>query len=174
MRAFLTVGSTFFNELVDAVLSPSVLQALSNKGFEKLVIQCGTYQFKSKSNSGNSTQELWSWSEHGVEIEAWRYKPTLKEEYEVANLVISHAGSGTILDVLRLGKPMIVVPNPSLLDNHQSDLASELDKLGHLKASTTQTLAQDIETFAMNSLVPFPPMDQSKFRDILDEEMGFL
>lgn len=46
-------------------------------------------------------------------------------------------GAGTIIEVLRMGKPLIVVPNPSLLDNHQEDLASELDKLGYLKASST-------------------------------------
>lgn len=37
-----------------------------------------------------------------------------------------------------------------------------------------RTLASDIETFDMNSLVPFPPMDPTKFRSIMDEEMGFL
>lgn len=46
-------------------------------------------------------------------------------------------GSGTIIDTLRSNKPLIVVPNPTLLDNHQVDLAEELDKLGHLKSSTT-------------------------------------
>jgi len=29
-----------------------------------------------------------------------------------------------------------VVPNPTLLDNHQEELASVLAKQGHLKAST--------------------------------------
>lgn len=45
-------------------------------------------------------------------------------------------GSGTILDVLRMGKPMIVIPNPTLLHNHQEELASALEELGHLKATT--------------------------------------
>ncbi|KAL5511621.1 ALG13 [Sanghuangporus vaninii] len=173
MRAFVTVGSTFFNELVDAVLSQPVLQALFTKGFTDLVVQCGKYpaalRFPDVSADGP-----WQWTEEGVRIEMWRYKSTLRNDYDAANIVISHAGSGTILDVLRLPKPMIVVPNPSLLDNHQVDLASELDKLGHLKMSTVKMLAWDIAKFDPNNLVPFPSMDPSRFRSILDEEMGFL
>ena len=49
-----------------------------------------------------------------------------------------HTGSGTILDVLRLKKPLIVVPNSSLLDNHQQELADALEDLGHLKTCTTE------------------------------------
>lgn len=45
------------------------------------------------------------------------------------------AGSGTILDVLRKCKALIVIPNPTLLDNHQEELAKALADLGHLKAS---------------------------------------
>lgn len=47
-------------------------------------------------------------------------------------------GSGTILDVLRSGRPLIVVPNPTLMDNHQEELALQLDRLGHLKASSVE------------------------------------
>jgi UDP-N-acetylglucosamine transferase subunit ALG13 len=53
-----------------------------------------------------------------------------------ALLVLTGAGSGTILDVLRIGKPLIVIPNPTLLDDHQTELAVSLQELGHLKAST--------------------------------------
>lgn len=48
------------------------------------------------------------------------------------------AGSGTIIDALRMGKWLIVVPNATLLDNHQEDLAASLSKLGHLKASSIE------------------------------------
>lgn len=53
----------------------------------------------------------------------------------------SHAnyiGSGTILDAMRLGLTMIVVPNSSLLDNHQEELADELESQGYVTKSDTQ------------------------------------
>ena len=53
-------------------------------------------------------------------------------EKSVDGLVISHAGSGSILDALRYGVPCIVVPNTELLHNHQLELAEELSRLGYV------------------------------------------
>jgi len=47
-------------------------------------------------------------------------------------------GSGTILDAMRLGIPLIVVPNSSLLDNHQQELADELEAQGYVTKSDCQ------------------------------------
>ena len=41
-------------------------------------------------------------------------------------------GSGSILDALRISVPLIVVPNPTLLDNHQVELAEELAAQGYV------------------------------------------
>ncbi|KIY68617.1 glycosyltransferase family 1 protein [Cylindrobasidium torrendii FP15055 ss-10] len=162
MLAFVTVGSTRFDALVHAATTTDVLKALKSKGFTRLIIQCG--------NSDVAKDNV---EEQGIQIEAWRFKPTLQDTFNDASLVISHAGSGTILDVLRIDKWLIVVPNPTLLDNHQEELAESLSKLGHLKATTVSGLADTIAAFDPATIVPFPKYDGTKFRAIIDEELGF-
>jgi beta-1,4-N-acetylglucosaminyltransferase len=148
MSAFVTVGSTQFDSLVQTVLSEPVLRSLRQRGYCNLVVQCGNSNFDMAKSIGDSVLRLQA---EGVDIEIWKFKPSLIPEYHRADLVISHAGmlrplllltnlnrkgSGTILDVLRLGKPMIAVPNTTLLDDHQQELASSLASLGHLVSSS--------------------------------------
>ena len=62
----------------------------------------------------------------------------------------SSTGAGTILDVMRLGVPLIVVPNHTLLDNHQDELAAELERQGYVTKSDTtyvQHLTSDLIVF---------------------------
>ncbi|PSR74113.1 hypothetical protein PHLCEN_2v10069 [Hermanssonia centrifuga] len=135
MHAFVTVGSTRFDALVKHALSDVVIDVLRTKGYSDIVVQCGNSDF----DRSVYTLEGDTWTrnlEGEGSIEVWKFKPTLQQEYERADLVISHAGSGTILDVLRLKKPIIVVPNPTLLDNHQEELASALADTGHVKAAS--------------------------------------
>jgi beta-1,4-N-acetylglucosaminyltransferase len=44
-------------------------------------------------------------------VDWWSYRPSLAEELRAADLVISHAGAGTCLEVLELGKPLVVIVN---------------------------------------------------------------
>ncbi|KAH7889456.1 glycosyltransferase 28 [Phlebopus sp. FC_14] len=164
MLVFVTVGSTKFDALVQAAISKPVLDELEKKGYTRMVLQRG------HSDLGKDVAQ----DEHRMQIETWKFKPTIQADIERADLVVSHAGSGTILDVLRSGKPLIVVPNPDLLDNHQEELASKLDGLGHLKATSISGLVPTIKTFEPNALIPFPAFDGSKFRTLVDEEMGFI
>ena len=41
-------------------------------------------------------------------------------------------GSGSILAALRIAVPLVVVPNPTLLDNHQVELAEALAEQGYV------------------------------------------
>ncbi|KAG9102816.1 N-acetylglucosaminyldiphosphodolichol N-acetylglucosaminyltransferase catalytic subunit alg13 [Ceratobasidium sp. 370] len=172
---FVTVGSTKFDDLARAVLSSEVLGALHVRGFSELVFQCGNSDIASLVPCP-STGDEWSWTDDktGMRILVWRFKPELAKNFEQAGLVISHAGSGTILEVLRLPRPMIVVPNETLLDNHQVELANALEKLSHLFASTPSALVKTIQTYDSTKLKEFPQFDGSKFRAIMDEEMGFV
>ena len=51
--------------------------------------------------------------------------------FEQQNAEIKCEGSGSVLDALRLAVPLVVVPNPSLLDNHQEELAEEMARQGY-------------------------------------------
>lgn len=134
MLAFVTVGSTQFDSLIQSVLSDPVLLSLHRRGYTNLILQCGNSQFDlARCIETGNTERV---TKNEVDIEYWKFKPSLQEEFEKADLVISHAGSGTILDVLRLGKAVIVVPNPTLLDRHQEELAKALSDQGYLKAAT--------------------------------------
>jgi beta-1,4-N-acetylglucosaminyltransferase len=154
MRVLVTVGSTRFDALVETALTQPVLNALSQKGYSDIVVQCGN----SRVDELGTTDVEGIVHKYGLDVKVWRFKPSLDEEYDAANLVIGHAGlspppflavrnnlvhdpgSGTILDVLRRGKPLIIVPNPTLLDNHQEDMAQAMGALGYAKASTVKSV----------------------------------
>ncbi|KAI0748184.1 glycosyl transferase [Daedaleopsis nitida] len=173
MHVFVTVGSTRFDALVQTVLSDPVLDVLRTKGYHSIDVQCGNSDLD-PSLPGLRRNADDHWQRTGdPEASVWRFKPSLKEDYERADLIISHAGSGTIIDVLRMKKPLIVIPNPTLLDNHQAELSDELAGLGHLRSSTVADLPRAIENLDASTLVPFPQFDGSRFRELLDEEMGF-
>ncbi|PFH52445.1 glycosyltransferase family 1 protein [Amanita thiersii Skay4041] len=172
MIVFVTVGSTKFDTLIETVLSEPFIEALHAKEFTRLVVQCGDSSCSHTATLDHGSLTLLNIGE--VEIEIWKYKPNLEEEYKRADLVISHAGSGTILEVLRLRKPLIVVPNPTLLDNHQEELAKTLANLGHLETTTIRDLPNSLASFDAESIVPFPEFDGAKFARIMDEEMGFI
>lgn len=91
---FVTVGSTHFDELVEAVLAPKVLQALRQRGFSKLVVQTGKYEIP---DIGQRDGE-WHWESEGLMIEAWRYKEGISRAVDEADWVISHAGAWTSMD----------------------------------------------------------------------------
>lgn len=59
-------------------------------------------------------------------MEGYAFKPNLSEDMQAADLIISHCGAGTVLELLRLRKRVVCVVNPNLLDNHQVELAEAL------------------------------------------------
>jgi beta-1,4-N-acetylglucosaminyltransferase len=82
MRVLFTVGSTKFDALVEAAFSQPVLDALAQKGYSDVVVQCGNSQVDEFSPTDRERRN----------VDVWRFKPSLDEEYDAADLVIGHAG----------------------------------------------------------------------------------
>jgi beta-1,4-N-acetylglucosaminyltransferase len=106
-----TVGSTQFDKLVAVVCSPSLQQLLISLGYSQLTIQHGKSPISSTLTT-NSTSESTP-----LQVTSYPYKPSLHEDMEKADLIISHAGkieapfmsaeSGTLKETLILTLPTL-------------------------------------------------------------------
>lgn len=59
---------------------------------------------------------------NGLHVEVFKYAPNLEMHMRNADVIISHAGAGSLFEALRMGKPLIAVPNAILMHNHQAEL----------------------------------------------------
>ncbi|KAF6134595.1 hypothetical protein GIB67_025710 [Kingdonia uniflora] len=161
---FVTVGTTCFDALVKAVDNPIVKQQLSAKGYSHLLIQIGRGSYipiKSEGEDGC------------LVVDYFTFSSSIADNIRSASLVISHAGSGSIFETVRLGKPLIVVVNEDLMDNHQSELAEELAERKHLLCARPQTLYQTISDMNLDSLTPYPPADAQPAAKLINRFLGF-
>ncbi|KAL8518633.1 hypothetical protein ACS0TY_009836 [Phlomoides rotata] len=161
---FVTVGTTSFDSLVRAVDSREVREALFKKGYTDLVIQMGRGSYipsKSAAEDGS------------ISVDYFTFSSSIAEYLKSASLVISHAGSGSIFETLRLRKPLIVVVNEDLMDNHQSELAEELAERKHLFCARPQTLYDTISAMDPSSLVPYQPGDAMPVARFINRFLGF-
>ncbi|XP_070639830.1 UDP-N-acetylglucosamine transferase subunit ALG13 isoform X2 [Bos indicus] len=105
-------------------------------------------------------------------IQSLGYKDSLKEDLQKADLVISHAGAGSCLETLEKRKPLIVVINERLMNNHQLELAKQLHKDGHLFYCTCSMLPGLLQSMDLSTLNCFPPGQPEKFSAFLDKVVG--
>jgi beta-1,4-N-acetylglucosaminyltransferase len=105
---FVTVGTTDFDALA------ARMDELAPGMEEEVIIQIGRGSYVPRA------------ARH------FRFAPALDDYYRRASLVVSHGGLGTVIEVLRSGKPLIGVSNPDRFDLHQDDLLGELERGGFL------------------------------------------
>mmetsp|Transcript_47093 Transcript_47093/g.73688 ORF Transcript_47093/g.73688 Transcript_47093/m.73688 type:complete len:169 (-) Transcript_47093:114-620(-) len=156
---FVTVGTTKFVDLVKAFDGAEVQDAISKRGFSKLKVQYG----KSGIVPGRRCE--------GLEVESYDFKPSLKEDMDDAQLIICHAGAGSIMESLRLGKKTIVVANETLMDNHQMELAAAMKDQGLVATATTKDLRKVLLNEEDLGLKRIPALDLGKFKSSVLELM---
>lgn len=123
LHLFITVGTTEFDELIQVLNRIEFVGVVKSLGFSEVTFQIGRSKF--------NPEDLLNFQDisklQGVEINTYRYKHSLLQDMQAADMVIGHAGAGTVLDVLvNCQKPMIIVINDTLQGNHQQELANAL------------------------------------------------
>lgn len=166
-----TQGSSDFASNVDArYAGKSVFESIMDEAKAMQGLTSGV------ANSALEGATLQAETQHGIQLELFQFAPDLKSYIRSADIVISHAGSGTILDTLRMRpKPpaLVVVPNTSLMDNHQVELAQALGKDKFLIAASEDSLPKDLARALNSDCDAFPDFDPSRFAAIVDEVMQF-
>ncbi|KAJ5935523.1 hypothetical protein N7466_005070, partial [Penicillium verhagenii] len=189
---FVTVGATApFRELVLAVLAESFVERLSKSGFTHLTVQYGRDEFEEFEELVANLQSL----PHGITIEAFDFKDDLGPFIRLAmtgakvkrqakqhcdpfpGLMITHAGTGSILEGLRSGVPLIIVPNSKLAGNHQEDVAAQMEKLGYGIASAPDKIEHAFGRAVVQRAHRFSPtksMDQHFMNRSLGDQLSFV
>ena len=154
---FVTVGTTKFDALIQAVDTIEVADALVKQGYTALVIQkgAGRYQGQTLVPLGKQHHQ----HSNGLQVQVFEFAPSLADYMKQADLIISHAGSGSIFEALRLGKPLVAVPNAILMDNHQAELAEHLAHLKYIIAARPDTLVRTLQHLSIDGLNPYESGD---------------
>ena len=200
---FVTVGTTKFDSLVEAISDPQFLAHMSQDdcgAYTSLTVQYGrgsVVPFADSKNGLDGAVDDANYSVHvnGMRCDAYQFKPSLRQDMEDADLIISHAGAGSIMEGMELcaaanasiksstgrgnrwQKKLVVVTNAALMHGHQSELADALEARGHLFVvrDPRELLQEDtlkrIEAFDQ---VPFEGGDGGKdFAALVDAHFGF-
>lgn len=174
---FVTCGATVpFPAMVESIMTLGFLKAMKTRyGFEEIVIQYGLGyddeftkilydrfdSVKGQYLDGDDAADRFGccdvcqyeiYGDDDGEGKIIVYGlPYSAEIYKIINrsdLVISHAGTGSILDTLRSGESkkstkkrplLVVVINDNLMDNHQEEIARRFERNGYLKSSYPDT-----------------------------------
>lgn len=148
-QALVTTGATVtFKKLFEYVLNQDFLELIVDLNYKKLAIQYGnSVESKElilnllncidlsdmKTSNGNIECSF-----NGVQITCFPFDVDLVNNFTAkSDLVISHAGTGSIIDTLRASTRrntrLILIINEDLKDNHQLEIAESFERLNVLR-----------------------------------------
>ena len=177
---FVTVGTTLFEDLMQAATTEMALDWMCQTGYTNLILQYGKGTIPSLPEKYSNNNPLAS----SLQIQMYAFKTSLADDMELSDLIVSHAGAGTVMEVLRLPQQnkrwrrrrLAVVINTRLMDNHQAELAHAMETRKYLYVvEETGRLLQNVSYWqALHDFEPVPYASgcEHDFPRILDRFMG--
>lgn len=88
--------------------------------------------------------------------------------YQESDVVICHAGAGTIYKLLEMKKKIIIVPNTERTDQHQLDIAAYMGKNNHaITVLDFGELSKALESIGKTELIPFEKHEFDKAEEMI-------
>lgn len=188
---FVTCGATVpFPDLITSILDKKFIETTVKFGYNRLIAQIGNGYTETllkhvseldtidnyrcplnvEQLGCNDVACSFKLKNNNFEFIAIEYSSKIEDVISnYADLVISHAGTGSILDSLKLRKPLIVCVNDKLMDNHQQQIADKFEKLGYIVAckATLPSLIKGIDVIQTTCLEEFSTTRNINFEDLL-------
>ncbi|KAI1635145.1 hypothetical protein F4809DRAFT_642845 [Biscogniauxia mediterranea] len=189
--AFVTIGATAgFRPLIEEVASRPFRARLRALGYTELVVQCGPdldyfeglVKKKPRKDGGGDGGESESESESdGLHVTAFAFTRQIERYFGMASSSGGGGGgdgdgggggdeddeakgSGSIMAALAHDTGLIAVANPALMDNHQAELAEEMERQGYAVQGKLGALAEALERVEHHvpkAWPPTPPADSA-------------
>lgn len=153
MKLLITTGATVtFKPLVEFLLQDEMINLYANSGITSVFVQYGneikqthksqefinsvfpttkTFQHFQLTETIGNLEVSTPQSSCPIKFEFFPFSPNLSDFIERSDLIISHGGTGTLIDILKFNKKLLVVYNEALMGNHQAQIALEFEKSGY-------------------------------------------
>lgn len=145
LRILVTGGSQGANILSNIVPDGMAMLPINLRSRLQIIQQCREEDIEAVRDK---------YAHNDIPAELATYMSDLPEKLALSHLVIGRAGASTIAELTAAGRPAILIPLPSAMDDHQSYNVSEMVASGgarsiHQKAFNAKELAKQIQKMAL-------------------------
>ncbi|XRB10482.1 glycosyltransferase family 28 protein [Pseudoscourfieldia marina] len=176
---FVTVGTTSFDLLTSLFIHPEdssiyepLFEQLMRLKVTHLVVQrgrgYGIYHGEHMMLEKDNDNVIYK-----IPYSTFGIADSIEEIFFNSDIVITHAGAGSIFEALSFGKKVIAVTNPGLMGNHQAELADELAKRRHIvTVHGPENLVDALKTVDLDALEPYVPGNPAMIANEINKLIG--